>query len=229
MASRPIFIPTSNGPNLVREIEVSFQWNPGFAPIQKRKNISALHTAGRAIGYPRLLEISTKSDLALGRELSAFNLKYELIDGTQVPLECAYQGSKVFQKGGPYKDLLLANPREAKKDPRLRSSGNLVAFELESEFFPTEPKHAFYDWLYIRSVYRQRERLVELANFDGYTDIEFNPSKSINCQARSFATFLSLHLRGQLSMAMDSPSNFASCLTAPDKHNADGKQPSLFD
>lgn len=43
-------------------------------------------------------------------------------------VETAFQGSKVFEKGGPYVDLLNGTSRDAKKDMRLKESGNLIEF-----------------------------------------------------------------------------------------------------
>ena len=59
MAKRPIFIPQSEGQKLVLEKMIEFTWNPGFAPIQKKKNIVALHAAADEKKISPLLEVST--------------------------------------------------------------------------------------------------------------------------------------------------------------------------
>lgn len=41
-----------------------------------------------------------------------------------------------------------------------------------------------------------------------FTDIEFNPKKSLNCQARSAAIFVSLERSGLLQQALSSPAHF---------------------
>lgn len=214
MASRPIFIPFSEGHRFVRELTVEFKWNPGFAPVQKKKNIAALHEAAKAKGFSNLLEVSTKSDLKLGERLSAFNMPVELDDGTTVTLECAFQGSKVFENGGPFSDIFRRTSREAKKDDRLRSSGQIVGFEFCGLEFPAEPKTAFYDWLYARALAPHKDFLERFSDFDGFTDIEFNPEKSINCQARSCALFVSLVKKGLLEEAISSPSKFIEIVAA---------------
>ena len=56
-----------------------------------------------------VLEISTKSGSDIGVAHSAFNLKVRLADGV-FPLECCYQSSKVFEKGGPFLDILKSTP-----------------------------------------------------------------------------------------------------------------------
>ena len=43
-------------------------------------------------------------------------------------------------------------------------------------------------------------------------NVEFNPHRSINCQARSAALFLSLMKRGELEHALHSPSDFIETL-----------------
>src|SRR5579862_136441 len=183
-----------------------------MAPSQKKKNIHALHAAAKLRGLNRLLEISSKSDDEIGRRLSAFSLKLAL-DETPVFLESAYQGSKAFQRGGPYVDILEFPPREAKKDPRLRNSGQLIGFRLFGKEFPLVPKNAFYDWLYIKSLFPHRDWISKMINYEGYTDIEFNPLKSVNCQARAFAELVALSSRGQLEMAAEDFSYFASLLS----------------
>ena len=54
----------------------------------------------------------------------------------------------------------------------------------------------------------QKERLTEHEKFAGFTDIEFNPSKSINCQARSCALFVALIKRELFDDAIQSPESF---------------------
>jgi len=208
MAERPVFIPTTTGLLLVKELSFTFRWNPGFAPVQKKRNITALHEAAAAQGYSPLLEVSTKSDVKLGQRLSAFNLKVTSAELGEVPLECAFQGSKVFEHGGPFTDLYLADARSAKRDPRIRSSGRLSGFRFGGLAFPTEPKTAFYDWLYISAIFPHREFLRRLEKYAGFTDIEFNPSKSMNCQARSCAMFVAMMRKGILENAMRSPADF---------------------
>lgn len=208
MAERPVFVPNLSGNSLVVEVPVAFRWHAGMAAIQKKKNVAALHEAAHSRGLSYLLEISSKSDREIGRKLSAFHQRVMLKDGRVVPLECAFQGSKVFRDGGPYTDLLDAEPRDAKRDPRLKESGNLIKFELEGESFPIYPKSVFYDWLYINAILPERTWLQRLFKVDGFTDIEFNPEKSVNCQARSCAYFVALERRGKLDEALSSFDRF---------------------
>ena len=208
MALRPIFIPYFEGLRFVREIPIEFAWSPGFAPVQKKKNVAALHEAAKAKGFSRLLEVSTKSEEKLGQRLSAFNMPIEIGDGSMITIECAFQGSKVFEHGGPYTDIYRGTSREAKKDERLRSSGRVIGFCFEGIAVPPEPKTAFYDWLYARALAPHREFLSRFDAYDGFTDIEFNPEKSINCQARSCALFVSLVRKGFLEDAISTPARF---------------------
>jgi hypothetical protein len=202
MATRPIFIPGNHGELLVRECDVAFEWAPGMSLSQARKRIAALHSAAQS-RFPgmRLLEISTKSPDSVGRSLSAFNLSVKS-DVGRVPLECAYQASKCFARGGPFRDLLTAEPREAKGDERLRTSGSLVAFEWAGVRWPLQPTTAFYDFLYIGAVRQRAELFDQALTFDAFTDIAFNPEKSAGCQARSIALMVSLHRLGELEAAL---------------------------
>jgi hypothetical protein len=216
MAERPIFIPAPDSPELVKELPMRLVWNPGFAPIQKKKNILALHAAAAAAGYAPLLEVSTKSEEKVGQRLSAFNLKVHSDQLGEMPLEAAFQGSKVFEHGGPFTDLYtVEDVRDAKRDLRLKESGPLTGFRFENFWFPLEPKTVFYDWLYITALYEHREWLkTHIFHYAGFTDIEFNPERSINCQARSCALLVTLIKNELLKEAVSSPAAFIRLLSS---------------
>lgn len=118
-------------------------------------------------------------------------------------------------QGGPFADLYQEGDTEigqAKRDPRLRKSGQLIGFCFEGLEFPLEPKTAFYDWLYCSFLWEHREWATSPYKYAGFTDVEFNPHRSINCQARSAALFLSLMKRGDLEHAIHSPDEFIQTL-----------------
>jgi hypothetical protein len=216
MAERPVYIPAPESPQLVEERFFTIKWSPGFALSQKEKNIVALHEAAKAGGLDPLLEISSKSSLKTGRHMSAFHITVDTKELGAIKLELAFQGSKVFERGGPFTDLYRKGEKEigeAKRDPRLKESGRLIGFRFEGVDFPTEPKTAFYDWLYCSFLSKHRDWAVSLYKYAGFTDVEFNPHRSINCQARSAALFLSLMKRGQLDEALQSPCDFVRVLT----------------
>lgn len=231
MAERPIFTPSKKVGRLVEETSFSFLWHKGMAPSQKKKNVLELHAAAAQRGLEPLLEVSSKSEEKLGQRLSAFNLKVELEDEALISLECAFQGSKVFECGGPYTDLFGAESRDAKRDERLSNSGKLIGFRFEGKDFPLIPKTAFYDWLYIRALYPHREFLQRLHRYAGFTDIEFNPEKSINCQARSCATYVALDRLELLDECVNSSERFMQILL-PDSlqqpHSDNERQKTMF-
>ena len=232
MAERPIFIPATETKQLVREIYFDLKWNPGFAEVQKKKNIKALHEAAAEGGYSPLLEISSKSETKLGRHLSAFHLKVKDDKGREMRLEAAFQGSKVFENGGPFTDLYGAEGKDAKRDPRLQQSGRLTGFRFSGYSFPLEPKTIFYDWIYVTAIYPHREWLRDnVLSYAGFTDIEFNPAKSINCQARSCALFVSLMRNERLEESVFSPEAFIKVISHYDYHpslRGKGSQSALF-
>lgn len=207
MAKRPVFFTKQRVPFYSEEI-VTFDFNPGFADVQKQRNIRNIQDAFTE-KHPdaRILEISSKSTEALGVQLSAFNLKVRIGD-QDTSLESAFQAGKVFRDGGPYLDLLSQPPWVAKKDPRLRESGPIVGFIQDRQSFPTEPKTFFYDWLYVNAVAANVELAENLVKYNAFTDIEFNPERSINCQARSAAIFVSLVQAGLLEKALQNSENF---------------------
>jgi type I restriction enzyme M protein len=165
-------------------------------------------------GIEPLLEISSKATADIGRGLSAFNLKLTMKDGYQTSVENAYQASKVFRAGGPFCDLRFAKPREAKRDPRLNLSGDLIAFQYGDVTWPTHPTTAFYDWLYITALLENRELAFPLLHYRGFTDIEFNPIRSFSCQARSAALYVALFRREALEAAMPSRDAFIATIQA---------------
>lgn len=215
MAERPIFMPAPESPELVNELFLSIKWHPGFAQSQKEKNIEALHEAAGQRGIAPLLEISSKSKSERGRHMSAFHISVPTKNYGRIKLELAFQGSKVFERGGPFTDLYGKGDDEigqAKRDPRLQESGRLTGFCFEGIDFPLEPKTAFYDWLYCSFLWDHRDWATKLYAYAGFTDIEFNPQRSINCQARAAALFLSLMKRGDLGNALQSPTVFIQTL-----------------
>jgi hypothetical protein len=154
---------------------------------------------------------SSKSTEPLGVQLSAFNLQVPL-GNRLVSVEVAFQAGKVFEKGGPYLDLLDGTSREAKGDARLASSGRLTAFSLQGEAWPLVPRTAFYDWLYLQALAANPDLAEQLLHYQAFTDIEFNPEKSLNCQARTAALYVSLHKEGVWSAAVASKNAFLKCL-----------------
>lgn len=213
MAERPVFIPRREGALFVDTVMVAFRWHAGMAPSQKKKNVIELHQSAEAQGLHPLLEISSKSDREAGKRLSAFHQKIR-ISGSDVTVECAYQGSKVFENGGPYTDLFMASSRDAKRDERLRNSGKLIGFAIEGAGYPLSPPTAFYDWLYVNALFTHRGWLRRLDQVMGFTDIEFNPERSLNCQAHSCALFVALEQRGLLDEALQSFSAFLAVTEA---------------
>lgn len=202
MATRPLFVPLRSRTAFVRETPVEFKWFAGMAVSQKQKSIASLHEAAKArLGGAAILEISSKSPDPVGVRLSAFNLTLPIGDRS-VSVEVAFQSGKRFEHGGPFLDLLDGTSRDAKGDPRLRDSGRLTGFVLSGEEWPTEPRTAFYDWLYLKALAANQSLAETLLTYGAFTDIEFNPEKSLNCQARSAALYVCLKREGLVEDAM---------------------------
>ena len=211
MAVRPVFVVQASKPFVKTEM-MEFVYHPGFALSQSRKNIESLHDhfVSKYREYDGLLlEISTKSNLPLGVCLSAFNLTYSLRDGRTCSVENVFQSSKCFSNGRQYQEILDLSASEAKHFPALRTSGDVIAFQLEGIEYPTEPKTFFYHWLYVNALNQHQDLANEVIKYRAFTDIVFNPAKSINCQARSAALFVGLHESGLLDEAVSSPDRFS--------------------
>src|SRR5687767_1614976 len=104
MAERPVFIPAPESAELVKEVFLTITWHSGFALVQKEKNIQALHETAAQHGIAPLLEISSKSKSERGRHMSAFYMTVPTKHFGRIKLELAFQGSKVFERGGPFTD-----------------------------------------------------------------------------------------------------------------------------
>lgn len=79
----------------------------------------------------------------------------------------------------------------------------LKSFFFDGNEMPLNPKTIFYDWIYINAVLENPLLAVELLKYDAFTDIEFNPEKSINCQAKAAALFVALSRQGKIEQCRD--------------------------
>lgn len=207
MAVRPLFLPFVEAP-FWKSKDISFHWFAGLSAAQKRKSVRSLHDAALDMtGASRILEVSSKSELELGVRLSAFNLKVHHPTVGVIPFEAAFQGSKTFLHRGQLGEAYGSAPREAKALAQsIDRNDELVGFTWSGELWPLEPKSWFYDWLYISAIlesYVEATQLLRL--YDGFTDIEFNPAKSFNCQARSCAIIASTRNDSQLRKFISNP------------------------
>jgi hypothetical protein len=217
MANRPIFLSTNNPQKLFEEKNIDFKFYNGFSMTQKLKSIQSLHNSAKKEGIESILEVSTKSSLKIGWDLSAFNLMVDFNHYKQISVECAFQGSKVFEGNIQYSDIYNKESIHAKKDMRLKKSGEIIGFNFQGEFWENEPKTAFYDWLYINALQKRADIQRELLEYSVFSDIEFNPKKSINCQARSCAIFVSLVRLDLIEDALSSKERFIE-VVYPKKH-----------
>lgn len=208
MAERKIYVPKTAAVG-VDECPIEFKWNPGLSVTQKQKNIHALHEAAfRQRKISPVLEISSKSLTREGVILSAFNLSFTTSKGRTLTVETAFQGSKVFELGGPFVDLYEKKPKEAKTDERLKKSGKLICFNFFNDRFDLNPPTFFYDWLYVNALNKNEMLRQFVLDYNAFTDIEFNPEKSWNCQAYSVALYVSLVKNGLLDKAIESKELF---------------------
>ena len=212
MATRPVFIPQVRSEQApVRQVSVSFTWHPGLAPARKRLNVAAMHAAIHAT-LPELhrpLEVSSKSQVPLGVSLSAFNLTVASTkSGGVTCVESLYQASKVFATGGPYPQLYIRPAREVRQALKRHAGQPLMAFDLHGVRWPLEPRQSFYCWVYCQTLHRNPRLAAALGSYDCFTDIEFNPSRSVNCQAYAVALYAALARTGRLKQALAAPAAF---------------------
>ncbi len=208
MAVRPVFVVSLDERYYIRE-NVQFEYFSGFSDKQMQRSIKSLHKAfEEKNSNKKILEISSKSEVKLGTCLSAFSLMIKTNSKKEISVESAFQASKVFEKGGPYKDLLDVSAKVAKKDERLKSSGNIIAFQFNEKVFSIEPKTYFYNWLYINTLHMHSDLAEQILEYDAFTDIVFNPKRSINCQAEAAAIYVSLQKQNLLDEALKNKESF---------------------
>jgi len=208
MTSRPAFSPLLSTVGVDDLHEYSFAWNPGFSFSQKQKNVKALHGAIREKDpTAQVLEVSSKSLDEIGVCLSAFNLSVAY-KNERCTVESVFQASKVFEESGPFPELYTHESKEVRDYVREHALGGLVAFEAFGTRWPLNPTRAFYDWVYIRALVRNPELAEGVLKYDYFTDIEFNPKKSLNCQAYAVALYVSLYKRGVLEDAISCKDSF---------------------
>lgn len=213
MATRPCFRPRLDRIG-VNEIPFDFPYHAGFSAAQKRRNVEELHAAIR-FRFPaaKTLEISSKSLEPLGVSLSAFNLTLS-VGGVETSVETAFQSSKRFEGGiGPFPERLGQDSREVRRAVQEASVGRMLAgFRLAGADWPLVPRRAFYFHLYLSALAAHPELGDALLAYDGFTDIEFNPNKQLNCQADAAALYVSLRKAGAFESVMASRDSFlAAC------------------
>ncbi len=95
------------------------------------------------------------------------------------------------------------------------------------QIWPLEPVTAFYDSLYVNALLQHDNLASAVLDFDAFTDIEFNPKKSINCQAFSAALYCALKWRGLLDNAAQDRERFLQTYKSGEIY-AGPSQASLF-
>jgi hypothetical protein len=207
LANRYIYF--SDG-DFYKKDSIEFTWFPGMSKTQKRKSIESLHySAKEKHAGLRILEVSSASLLECGRNASAFNLKMTLKDGKEYSVESLFQSSKVFNLSGVNNKTLTMDSREAKRYTNyLHSKEELVSFDFFGNYFPLKPETFFYNWLYVNTMLQNHKLLSDILKYDAFTDINFNPQKSINCQAEACSIITYLNKIDCLDEKLRSPQYF---------------------
>lgn len=176
MAVRPIFISTGDIEKPFITKDISFNWIKGMSYSQKCKRRDSLALEiSKLYDIKRWLEISTKSDKEIGVKLSALNLLLNTSTGTD-SVENIYQNSKVFE------------------------DNKIVNFKYNDCVFENEPTGMFYDYIYMYAILQNHNLINDFACYDYFSDIEFNPKKSLNTQARAAAIFKTLYVNRSLGI-----------------------------
>ena len=190
---------------------IDFEFFTGFSLSQKQKSIQSLHNSIiRTFPERKILEVSSKSLDEIGRQASAFNLNVILKSGKEYSVEQIFQGSKKFRRGGSQLHLInQMTSKELKKYiGKVHQVDELVSFECFGQVFPLKPQTFFYNWLYINTLHQNQLLANQIIKYDTFTDIEFNPKRSINCQAEACSIYVYLYKSNLLDYALSSKENF---------------------
>lgn len=215
MAKRGVFVSKDRYPYF-EEVYVEFDWFGGFALSQKRKCILGLHLNFNEFYDDKVLEVSSNSLDPLGNKLSAMNLRKRVISDNKVTsVESAFQSSRIYTNKstgetlGPFTEYRYSDGFSSKKEVKaLVSKGDFHSYNyrFDGMDFPAPDFHIslFYDYLYINALLEDENKCVfnELirSNYTAFTDLA---TKSLNCQARSCAIFISLYKLGLLDKVKD--------------------------
>ena len=237
MTTRCAFFPSTFGDFFYEKL-VEFKYENGLASSQRYKSAANLRLAAlEQFPSQNGLEVSRYSNNPLGTALSAFNLKIKIPIFGSVAIENLFQSSKVFENGGPYIDLIRTTPLDAKKDFRLKTSGNLLEFCFETQSWPLSSGTDFYDFYYITALSQNHELLNDLLAYDYFTDIAcnktalgFQKGKTFSTQARSCAIAVALQRAGRLGEAIKSQDDYWRVLgrTNSTLDLLHSEQPTLF-
>lgn len=179
MAVRPIFISTENVEEPFIKKDIEFTWVKGMSYSQKCKRRDSLASEiAKLYDIKRWLEISTKSDKNIGVKLSAKNLVLTTSIGSDT-VENIYQKAKFYYKG------------------------EIVGFKYNNCVFENDPTGMFYDYIYMYAILQNKDLIKDLVQYNIFSDIEFNPNKSINTQARAAAIFKTLYDNHNLGIIKD--------------------------
>lgn len=211
MANRYVYY-VDKQTNQNKKTEIEFKWFPGFSKEQKQKSIKDLHIEFKKkyTDYS-LLEVSSKSTKEIGIIASAFNLKVNTKKGNLFTVEQLFQSSKVYKKAGDHHHLLTKgySSKEMKKLlGQVDFNDYLIKFNCFNQDFPLEPKNLFYNWLYVNALKQNSDIADEIIKYDAFTDIEFNPKRSYNCQAEACSIFVSLYKNSYLNQALKNITEF---------------------
>jgi|LFRM01.1.fsa_nt_gb hypothetical protein len=209
MAKRLYFIAKPSYQGLIVEKTINFEYFRGQDPKQTEKSIESMQHAIKAYeSGGKVLEVSKYSPSLLGKQLSSLNLEYENNEGRSYPVINIFESSKVFENGGPYRDLLHVDLKDLDEDPRLKESGRLLGFHFEDEPYSLEPRSLFFDYIYISALHQQKEIQEKLLEFDMISDVTYQMGKMFASSARACAYFISLKRTNKLESALESLDSF---------------------
>lgn len=198
---------------------IDFKWFPGLSKSQYKKSSSSLinvFNKKHSNDNLSVLEISTASNNHLGIKCSAFNLRVIASNSKVYTVEQIFQAAKYFdgdsdevQEKRALQILNKKSPYGAKKLTReLGQKQKLVKFRIEGKNYVTCPQTAFYNWVYVNVLYKHKELAEGICKYQGFSDIYFNPKRSINTQAEACARYVYLVKTGMLDHALESFDNF---------------------
>ena len=185
-----------------------------FTPLERPPFVAEHHDPAGAPAGLRVLEISSRSDEALGRNLSAMRLRAGGADGDRgLPVESVYQAAKCYGHGGPDEPPVPNGFDAKRRDRERRAAGPLTGFQHAGTFWPAASGSAFYDRLWIQAA-TAAGATRDIRGYAAYSDQFHRPGRSVACQARAAAMLAGLDRARQLGTVHD-PDKWAGTLGLP--------------
>lgn len=219
MAIRPLYLIQPDSNDWLKEHSIEFDWvSSEWNKEDMTENIAIFKENTEALEektkelFPELniIDISPYSSSEIGVALDGINLEL-IVKDKKMKVESIYEGSKVFERSGPYQQLYMKPPRVARYDRRVyrrKDRKIITGFQFFGKYFFQTPQHYYYNWLYCNILHQHQSLVEQVTEYDGFTDSTKQPKRSKTSSAEALAIYMSMYHGGVIEDALESPERF---------------------